>query len=146
MCRNKFLPAGYPYTYSRIHGFLFKTDTSFKFSTILQLIDHSHIVLIIGDLNGLGHLPEFADQIEPKTRLAMAEIVNKCRCVGTRVWKKFLKSRFLINRHVNKYAVNIPFIKLYLHYQFTTNNYSVNQYAVFSPWLRCRILHPGAVF
>ena len=26
-------------------------------------IDHSHIVLIIGDLNGLGHLPEFADQI-----------------------------------------------------------------------------------
>ena len=26
-------------------------------------IDHSHIVLIIVDLNGLGHLPEFADQI-----------------------------------------------------------------------------------
>ena len=29
---------------------------------ILCPIDHSHIVLIIGDLNGLGHLPEFADQ------------------------------------------------------------------------------------
>ena len=28
-----------------------------------QSIDHSHIVLIIGDLNGLGDLPEFADQI-----------------------------------------------------------------------------------
>ena len=27
------------------------------------LVDHSYIVLIIGDLNGLGHLPEFADQI-----------------------------------------------------------------------------------
>ena len=27
------------------------------------LIDHSHIALIIGDLNGLGHLPEFANQI-----------------------------------------------------------------------------------
>ena len=26
-------------------------------------IDHSHIVLIIGDLKGLGHLPEFTDQI-----------------------------------------------------------------------------------
>ena len=26
-------------------------------------LDHSHIVLIIGDLNGLDHLPEFADQI-----------------------------------------------------------------------------------
>ena len=26
-------------------------------------MDHSHTVLIIGDLNGLGHLPEFADQI-----------------------------------------------------------------------------------
>ena len=30
---------------------------------IILCIDHSHIVLIIGDLNGLGHLPEFADQI-----------------------------------------------------------------------------------
>ena len=79
-------------------------------------IDHSHIVLIIDDLNGLGHLSEFADQIEPKTSLALAEIVNKCRCVGTRVWKKFLKSRFLINWHVNEYAVNIPSINLYLHY------------------------------
>ena len=28
-----------------------------------SIIDHSHIVLIIGDLNGLGHLSEFADQI-----------------------------------------------------------------------------------
>ena len=30
---------------------------------MLSSIDHSHIVLIIGDLNGLGHLPEFANQI-----------------------------------------------------------------------------------
>ena len=29
----------------------------------IKSIDHSHIVLIIRDLNGLGHLPEFADQI-----------------------------------------------------------------------------------
>ena len=33
----------------------------------------SYCILIIGDLNGLGHLPEFADQIEPKTRL---DVVN----------------------------------------------------------------------
>ena len=49
-------------------------------------IDHSHIVLIIDDLNGLGHLSEFANQIEPNTSLAfLAEIVNKCKCLGTRV-------------------------------------------------------------
>ena len=33
-----------------------------KSSVFEKCIDHSHIVLIIGDLNGLGHLPEFADQ------------------------------------------------------------------------------------
>ena len=32
----------------------------------IDAIEHSHIVLIITDLNGLGHLPEFTDQIEPK--------------------------------------------------------------------------------
>ena len=32
----------------------------------IDAIDHSHIVLIIADLNGLGHLPEFTEQIEPK--------------------------------------------------------------------------------
>ena len=31
-----------------------------------MFIDHSHIVLIIGDLKGLGHLPEFADQISSR--------------------------------------------------------------------------------
>ena len=51
-----------------------------------------------------------------KRVLPWAEIVNKCRCVGTRVWKIFLKSRFLINWHVNEYAVNIPSINLNLHY------------------------------
>ena len=50
-----------------------------------MLLTIPHIVLIIDDLNGLGHLSEFADQIEPKTSLALAEIVNKGKCVGTRV-------------------------------------------------------------
>ena len=34
-----------------------------KASSCHPLIDHSQIVLIVGDLNGLGHLPDFADQI-----------------------------------------------------------------------------------
>ena len=42
-------------------------------------IDHSHIVLIIGDLNGLGHLPEFADQISGRQILANGPTRSDCR-------------------------------------------------------------------
>ena len=34
---------------------------------IIGFIDHSHIVLIMGDLNGLCHLLEFADQIPTRS-------------------------------------------------------------------------------
>ena len=43
---------------------LFLSHFAFSWKNLrFWAINHSHIVLIIGDLNGLGHLPEFADQI-----------------------------------------------------------------------------------
>ena len=66
----------------------------------------------IGDLNGLGHLPEFADQIEPETSLALAEIVNKCRCMGRESKKTFGNTAYLNEWAVNEYAENIPYLYL----------------------------------
>ena len=43
-----------------------------------QSIDHSHIVLIIGDLNELGHLPEFANQISGRQILVNGPTRSDC--------------------------------------------------------------------
>ena len=55
---------------------------------------------------------EFADQIEPKTSLAMAEIVNKCRCMGRESKKTFGNTAYLNEWAVNEYAENIPYLYL----------------------------------
>ena len=48
-----------------------------KGQSSIGFIDRCHVVLIIGDLNGLGHLPQLAKQIEPKMRLVLADLNMK---------------------------------------------------------------------
>ena len=49
--------------------------TIIEFWTLIKSIDHSHIVLIIGDLNGLGNLPEFADLISGR-QIPVIAVIN----------------------------------------------------------------------
>ena len=88
---------------------LIKVTKCCNFYTLLTILI---LYWFIGDLNGLGHLPEFADQIEPETSLALAEIVNKCRCMGRESKKIFGNTAYLNEWAVNEYAENIPYLYL----------------------------------
>ena len=74
----------------------------------LSAFDHSHTVLIYRRSERVG---PFIRICRPDRNENEARNCQQMQMCGTRVWKKFLYSHFLINWHVNEYAVNIPFYK-----------------------------------
>ena len=80
-------------------------------------IDQFHIVLIIDDLNGLGHLSEFADQIEPKTSLALGRNCQQMQMCGDESLKeiseKSLSDKLTCEWICGKYSFYKSLLALY---------------------------------